>query len=78
MYHAPKHKSDLLSGESLTYVQKKRFVLFYAQKTLQLLFNKLMSVSYVSVLVVDHEFRHNIVKVGVDSEAIAEWIHRIL
>ena len=57
---------------------KKRFQLFYAQKTLQLLFNKLMSASYVSVLVVDQEFRHNIVKVAVDKEAIAEWIRRLL
>ena len=57
---------------------KKRFQLFYAQKTLQLLFNKLMSASYVSVLVVDQEFRHNSVKVAVDKEAIAEWIRRLL
>ena len=67
-----------LKWRELKISAKKRFVLFYAQKTLQLLFNKLMSVSYVSVLVVDHEFRHNIVKVGVDSEVIAEWIHRLL
>ena len=31
--------------------------------------NKLTSVFYASVLVIDHEFRHNIVKVAVDPRA---------
>ena len=36
-----------------------------------------VSFSYVCPAI-DHEFRHNIVKVAVDPRAIVEWIRRLL
>ena len=38
--------------------------------------NKLASVFHAFCPIVNHEFRHNVVKVAVDPPGVTKWIHR--